>query len=47
MLSEFVGEAGGVPDPFGSDLSVYLATFDVLEAFVGRVFDQLATVLDP
>lgn len=47
MLSEFVGETGGVPDPFGSELSVYLETFDVLEAYVARVFDQLASVLDP
>ena len=48
VLTHFVGDsAGGVPDPFGADLPVYLETYAALDGLVSRALDQLDTVLDP
>lgn len=48
ILTHFVGDsAGGVPDPFGADLPVYLDTYRALDSLVSRALDQLGTVLDP
>lgn len=48
LLTRFVGDpAGGVPDPFGAGLPVYLETYEVLERLMVGLFDQLSRVLDP
>jgi protein-tyrosine-phosphatase len=48
LLPRFVGDAaGGVPDPFGAALPVYLETYEALDDLVRRALDQLSSVLDP
>ena len=47
VLPRFVGDAAaGVPDPFGASLSVYLETYEALERFVARLFDELGRVFE-
>ncbi len=40
-LSEFVGEAGDVPDPFGGSMDTYRQCRDSLKALIGKVVDKL------
>lgn len=46
LLSTFAGDSsGGVPDPFGAPLPVYMQTLRVLDGLVGRALDRLPGLL--
>jgi protein-tyrosine-phosphatase len=40
-LTEFVGEEGDIPDPFGGDYETYIACAERLDQLIGKLADKL------
>ena len=41
LLSEYAGECGDIPDPFGQSLDVYVKCRDSLEVYIKRIMEIL------